>query len=307
MQEVNYQNTNFDSSSLAICQEPKISQKNHLVHGYLGGLTGLLVEGALHPMDTVRTRIKANVRETVALMTQIKSMHRLEGPSSYYRGFSCTLPGSFVTHGSYFFMYENLKQVFGNSKMLSRDATPFAAAFLSGFCSNAISLPFLAIRTRMQLKPGQYDYKHFIDGFRKVLRREGFRKLYLSAPVFFIQNAMETGLTFGFYELFRKGLKPLFPSKSEFNLPLTIVSSMAAASITAFIINPLDVLVTRMQIVRHKPVNIYSMVRKIYRCEGYGGFMKGVFGTMTQNSMAALLLFPTYELLKSVYKVDLGQ
>jgi hypothetical protein len=306
MQEANYQHTNLAASSLALRQEQQSSPKSNILNGYLGGMAGLLVEGALHPMDTVRTRIKANVRESVAIMTQIKTMHRHEGPLSYYRGFSCTLPGSFVTHGSYFFMYENLKQLFAQTKVLPRDATPFAAAFMSGFCSNMISLPFMAIRSRMQLKPGQYDYKHVIDGFRKVLKTEGFKKLYLSGPVFFTQNAMEAGLTFGFYELFHRGLKPLFPSKSEFNLPLTVVSSMAAASMTAFMINPLDVMVTRMQVMRHKPNNVYALVKSIYRYEGYRGFMKGVLGTMTQNSMAALILFPTYELLKSVYQVDLG-
>jgi hypothetical protein len=303
------QHDDQSASSLHLHEEQQIAHPTHLIHAGIGGTAGLLMESLLHPIDTVRTRIKANAKEAISLFTQIKTMHRTEGPKSYFRGFTCTLPGSFVGNATYFFVYEKLKNIFSSNHILSTDTAPFLAAFLGGLASNALFLPFEVVRTRMQLKPGHYDYRHFWDGARKVLKHEGFRKLYLGASVFFTLTALETSLTFGFYEIFKKTLEPFFPSHLEFNLPLCVTCSVSAAAMAGFIVNPLEVLVTRVQTSNTKvqgAITVPAMVRKIYQNEGLGGFMKGVSGTVSYYAMGALLLFPTYEILKGVSHVDLS-
>jgi len=281
-----------------------------LLQASLGGLAGLVMEGFLHPIDTVRTRIKANVQETVPLISQTKTMYRTEGPKSYFKGFSCTFIGAFSANTFYFYIYEKLKHVFNRKKVFAEDFRPFAAAFVGGIFCNFVSLPFDVVRTRMQLKPGSYDYKHFFDGASKVLKNEGFCKLYLGGPAFFALNALEISLTFGFYELFYKTFEPFFPTTMDVNLPLSIVCSVTSAGLAGFIVNPLDVLVTRIQSVDTKiqgSCGVVKMAKKIYKNEGFGGFMKGVSGTVSYYAMGALLLFPTYEILKSVFDVDLNK
>jgi len=281
-----------------------------LFQASLGGLAGLVMEGFLHPIDTVRTRIKANIHETVPLLSQIKTMYRFEGTRSYFNGFSCTLIGAFSANTFYFYIYEKLKHVFNRRKVFGEDFRPFAAAFVGGILCNFVSLPFDVVRTRMQLKPGTYDYKHFFDGASKVLKKEGFRKLYLGGPAFFALNALEISLTFGFYELFYKTFEPFFPTNMEVNLPLSIVCSVTSAGLAGFIVNPLDVLVTRIQSVdtnKQGSCSVIKMARKIYKHEGFGGFMKGVSGTVSYYAMGALLLFPTYEILKNAFNVDLNK
>jgi len=281
-----------------------------LLHAGLGGLAGLFMEGALHPVDTVRTRIKANTKETVSFMTQLVKMNRVEGPFSYFKGFSCTLGGAFIVNSAYFYMYESLKHKFGQGTHFAKDTAPFAAAFVGAFLSNFISLPFDVVRTRMQLKPGTYEYRHFLDGAYKILKHEGFCKLYLGGPAFFTLTALETSLTFGFYELFYKTLNKYFPSKHDVNLPLSVFCSVSAAGLAGFLVNPLDVLVTRMQSVNtstHGQSTLIQTCQNIYKHEGFGGFMKGVSGTVSYYAMGALLLFPTYEVLRSVFHVDLSE
>lgn len=298
----------FSNTSFAFSHEQERSSSSHLLYGYLGGMAGLLMDSLLHPMDTVRTRIKTNVRESVALITQIRRMYRNEGAFSYVRGYTCTLAGSFFANGSYFYMYEKLKKTFERSGTLSNTTGPFVAAFMGGLFSNSIYLPFIMIRTRMQLNSIHYDYSHFFDGLMKVLKNEGFKKLYLGGPAFFTQSALETSLTFGFYEMFSRAFEPLFPSTTELNLPLSIVSSASAASLTAVITNPLDVVVARMQTMHttwQGACSFPGMVKRIYVNEGLGGFMKGVTGTIPHYAMAALVLFPTYEMLKDGFKADL--
>jgi len=306
MQDHQYQAFNLAGTSLAIpVQQP--SQPSHAIHGYLGGLAGLLMDTVLHPIDTVRTRIKTNTQESVALLSQIKHMYRHEGLSSYLRGLTCTLGGSFVANGAYFFAYEKLKNVFIQRETFNEGVAPFVAAFTGGVIANILYLPFIVVRTRMQTASGFYDYRNAFDGLKKVIKYEGFRSLYLGGPIFLTQTALDLSLTFGFYEFFHKTLKAVFQSESDSSLPITMASSVMAASLSAVIANPLDVLVARMQTMHtsaHGKCTIPAMVKRIYAKEGLAGFMKGVTGTMSHYSMAALILFPTYQKLKDLYDVD---
>jgi len=311
MREKNISAENLSNPSISFAKENSTSiSQDCIVPGILGGFAGLFMEGFLHPIDTIRTRMKANTKRIVSFLAQIKTMHKYEGHTSYFRGFSCTLAGAFISNGSYFYIYEKLKQIACEHKTFSKDTAPFVAAFIGGFISNILYLPFDVVRTRMQLKPGHYDYRHFFDGAQKMLKYEGFRKLYLGGSAFLTLNALETSLTFGFYELFYRALEPLFPTSLEVNLPLSIVSSVSAASVAGFLINPLDVLVTRMQSVNtktHGTISNIDMIKKIYTNEGVLGFFKGVTGTVSYYALGALILFPTYELLKNIFNIDLSR
>lgn len=306
MQNNQFQAFNLAGSSLAIPVEQP-SQTSHAMHGYLGGLAGLLMDTVLHPIDTIRTRIKTNTQASVALFSQMKHMYRHEGFSSYLRGGTCTLGGSFVANGAYFFAYEKLKNMFIQRETFNEGVAPFVAAFTGGVIANVLYLPFIVVRTRMQTASGFYDYRNALDGLKKVIKYEGFRSLYLGGPVFLTQTALDLSLTFGFYEIFHKTLKNFFQNESESSLPITMASSIMAASLSAVIVNPLDVLVARMQTMHtsaHGKCTIPAMLKRIYANEGMAGFMKGVTGTMSHYSMAALILFPTYEALKNIYNVD---
>jgi len=202
-------------------------------------------------------------------------------------------------------MYEKFNNYFEKSERLPKNVGPFLAAFLGALSSNSIYFPFIVIRTRMQLNSVHYNYKNFFDGARQVLKKDGFRKLYSGGSAFFPQAALEAGLTFGFYELFSKAFEPLFPSKNEVNLPLSIASSASAASVTAIFLNPLDVVVARMQTMHScpdGPCSAPEMIKRVYRKEGLRGFFKGVTGSIPHYAMSAAILFPTYEFLTDACK-----
>jgi len=284
-------------------QKKHHSQTSYLSHACLGGAAGLFMETTLHPMEAIRTKIKTNRKESVRFLTQMKVMYKRGGVASYYRGLSCTLSGAYFAYGTYFYTYERLKDDLEKYKHLSENFVPFAAAFAAGLASNAIYLPFIMVRTRMMMGKGHYDYKNFLDGAQKVARYEGFKQLYHGGPVLLTQAALETSLIFGLYEMFHSRLKPYFGKGLENQWLLSAISSFGAASLTAVIINPLDVLVSRLQTSDQTEGSIktFKMVKKIYRSEGFGGFMKGVSGATVQSSIAAFMLLPTYEMMRSFW------
>jgi hypothetical protein len=262
------------------------------------------MEGSLYPLDTIRTRMKVNSSASVALLSQVKAMYMHEGFRSYFKGFSCILMGSFMCNGFYFYTYEKLKSLFKTKQVLGESAAPFVAAFFGGFACDLLYLPFDVVRARMQLEAGAYDYKNVFDGLNKMLKKEGVTSLRRCGPVYFALSAVQTSLTFGFYEFFQKSLKPYFGNSQEVNLPLAVVSSVGAASISACLANPLDVLLTRKQTLSPN-IGTMELVKNIIKTEGPKGFMKGVSGTICYYALSSAILFPTYEVLKTVFNIDL--
>jgi len=288
------------------------SKKNFLLTASLGGLADLFIASSLHPVDTVKTRLKANSEVYMPFLKQVRIMYKTEGPFSYFRGLTCSIYGSFIAGASYFYIYEKLKYTLNKQKILSQDAAPFVAAFVGSFLSDLLYLPFDVIRTRMQIQPGTYDYKNILDGFQKVLKSEGPSALYLGGPVFFALSAITSSLFFGFYEILNKTLKPSFPTENnkEVNVQLSVCSSALAASFSAFLANPLDVLITRMQSVDtsvQARYTILGLMKQIYQNEGPIGFMKGVTGTMLYYTVFSVVMLPTYEILKAMFNVDLSE
>jgi hypothetical protein len=274
----------------------------------LGGLSGLLMEGSLHPLDTIRTRMKTNTATYSPLVAQVKNMYRSEGLRSYFKGFSCTFVSSFVCNGFYFFTYENLKSLLKTQSYMPEKVSPFIAGFFAGFTCDFLYMPFDLVRARMQMSNNMYDYKNVFDGLGKMWRREGLRSLRNCGSVYFALSGVQAGFTFGFYEIFNNMLKPAFKAteRDGVNLPLTIVSSVTAASVASCLANPLDVMVTRKQ-TSNRFVKTTELIRDIYRAEGCRGFMKGVSGTVSYFALASAILFPTYEVLKSGFNVDFSE
>jgi hypothetical protein len=249
--------------------------------------------------------MKTNTSAAMPIIAQVKNMYRYEGLKSYFKGFSCTFVSSFVCNGFYFFTYENLKTALRSSNICSEKVSPFIAGFAAGFSCDFLYMPFDLVRARMQLSGGQYDYKNVFDGLGKVWKREGLKSLRNCGSVYFALSGAQAGFTFGFYELFNKILKPVFSGteRGGVNIPLTVASSVSAASLASCLANPLDVMVTRKQTM-NKFIKTSDLIRDIYRAEGFRGFMKGVSGTVSYFALASAILFPTYEVLKAGFNVD---
>jgi Mitochondrial carrier protein len=283
--------------------------REHYKYALMGAIAGTFMESTVHPIDTVRTRIKSNLKEHVSFFDQTKQMYKTEGPICYFRGLSSTLVGASMSQGIYFYIYEKLKYEFNKQKWLPSDVAPFIAGFVGGVVGDLIEIPTDLIRTRMQLEPGHYDYKNVFDATLKIYKNEGFFNLYRGGSLYVALDALDTGLIFGFYEMNKKLFRKFWGIPDNSNpLSLTLVSSSLAAVFTSLITNPLDVVVTRVQMINTantKPPSLSKLLKRINKHEGIEGFFKGVGGRMGHYAISAILLIPTYEILKDKFGVDL--
>ena len=282
----------------------------------LGGMSGMLMEVILHPLDTVRTRTKANVERFISTTKMVRHMYKTQGLKSYFQGFSCTSAGSLIANSVYFYLYESSKHSFKEHQYLPKEARPFISAFFAGLITDIIYIPFDVVRTRMQIDKTLYGYKHVFHGMAKMVSKEGLGSLYLGGPTLVALDIINTSLTFGFYEMFFERLKAIeksrHPSQSSFvgEIEMSVISSIVSAGTAALLTTPLDVMVTRLQMqntANEEKLNFTRCLNSIYNREGLSGFMKGCSGRVLYYSLAALILFPTYEVLKKTFDIDLSK
>jgi hypothetical protein len=112
------------------------------------------METIVHPIDTIRTRIKSNTSEYVSFVSQAKKMYNTEGLGTFYRGYTCTLFCATFARGLYFWVYEKLKIQFQQSEYLHFHVGPFIAGFIGGLVGDIVEAPCDLVRTRMQLAGG---------------------------------------------------------------------------------------------------------------------------------------------------------
>eukprot|EP00761_Pharyngomonas_kirbyi_P009683 gb/GECH01009701.1/.p1 GENE.gb/GECH01009701.1/~~gb/GECH01009701.1/.p1 ORF type:complete len:190 (+),score=21.38 gb/GECH01009701.1/:1-570(+) len=85
-----------------------------LSHLSCGALSGLLSDGLVHPLDTIRTRLQIErshlQQEYKSSVDVFRKMLKLEGPRSLYKGFTAVAIGTIPGHAFYFMGYEASKK-----------------------------------------------------------------------------------------------------------------------------------------------------------------------------------------------------
>ena len=75
----------------------------------------------------------------------------------------------------------------------------FSASLVSGFLSSFVSLPFDNAKTKIQkmkkLPDGTYPYKNIFDAMGKTIKNEGFTKLWVGFPTFYVRISPHVCIT----------------------------------------------------------------------------------------------------------------
>lgn len=149
---------------------------NPFITSAAGALSGLLVDGIVHPLDTVRARIQtgallitktkatsispsvlcSNNRTPTVLhcrntLHAIISIIKLEGPRSLFNGFSSVALLSAPAHAIYFTIYEKTKALDLGSPFDSTAITNLSAGFAAEAAGALLWTPMDVIKQRMQI------------------------------------------------------------------------------------------------------------------------------------------------------------
>lgn len=187
--------------------------------------TGNLLAGAvartfagmtLMPLTVIKVRYESNLYSYSSIASAGRDIFRTEGLRGFFSGFGATAMRDAPYAGLYVLFYEQSKKRLSSltggsefkeparSKMtpamgVSTAATiNFGSGVIAGAACSAISNPFDAVKTRIQLQPGVY--RNTFHAARMMVTQEGLRSLADGLALRMSRKAMSSALAWTVYE-----------------------------------------------------------------------------------------------------------
>nr|XP_027077457.1 S-adenosylmethionine carrier 1, chloroplastic/mitochondrial-like [Coffea arabica] len=232
-----------------------------LVDGVIaGGTAGVVVETALYPIDTIKTRLQA---------AQGGGKINLRG---LYSGLTGNLAGVLPASAVFVGVYEPTKQ-----KLLKLFPEKFSAVAhltagaIGGIAASLIRVPTEVVKQRMQTR----QFASPPDAVRLIISKEGFRGLYAGYKSFLLRDLPFDAIQFCIYEQLRIGYK--MAAKRDLNDPENAAIGAFAGALTGAITTPLDVIKTRLMVQgsTNQYRGVFDCVQAIVREEGPPALLKG--------------------------------
>lgn len=233
-----------------------------LIDGVIaGGTAGVVVETALYPIDTIKTRLQAARGGGQIVLKGL------------YSGLAGNLAGVLPASAAFLGVYEPTKQKL--LRLFPENLSAVAhltAGAVGGIAASLIRVPTEVVKQRMQT--GQFVSAP--DAVRVIVSKEGFKGLYAGYRSFLLRDLPFDAIQFCLYEQLRLGYK--LAAKRELNDPENAVIGAFAGALTGAITTPLDVIKTRLMIQgsANQYKGIVDCVQTIVREEGPPALLKGI-------------------------------
>lgn len=250
-----------------------------------GGAAGVVVETALYPIDTIKTRLQAAQGGS-----KIQWKRLYAGLGGNIVG---VLPASAIFVGVYEPAKRKLLEIFPEN--LSAIAHLTAGAIGGAACS-LIRVPTEVVKQRMQMS----EFKTAPDAVRLIVAKEGIKGLYAGYGSFLLRDLPFDAIQFCIYEQLRIGYR--LAAKRDLKDTENAIIGAIAGSITGALTTPLDVMKTRLMI--QGQANQYrgfiDCAQTIMREEGAGAFLKGIEPRVLWIGIGGSIFFGVLEKTKSI-------
>jgi solute carrier family 25 protein 38 len=179
------------------------------------------------PITIIKVRFESTLYHYTSIAQAVRDIYSKERITGFFRGSGATIARDAPYAGLYVGLYEWWKVTLSkiassdnSNKMvllsLNRDANANAhthtqplsvsksamvnssAALLSASLATTLTAPFDTIKTRMQLKPG--EFRTFVASAVAVVKHEGWRNLFDGLGLRLARKAMSAGIAWGIYE-----------------------------------------------------------------------------------------------------------
>lgn len=227
-----------------------------------GGTAGVVVETALYPIDTIKTRLQA---------AHGGGKINLKG---LYSGLAGNLAGVLPASALFVGVYEPTKQKL--LKIFPENLSAIAhltAGAIGGIAASLIRVPTEVVKQRMQTR----QFTSAPDAVRLIIAKEGFKGLYAGYGSFLLRDLPFDAIQFCIYEQLRLGYKKA-QARRDLTDPENAIIGAFAGALTGAITTPLDVIKTRLMVQgsANQYKGIFDCVQTIIREEGPPALLKGI-------------------------------
>ena len=167
----------------------------------------------LMPLTVIKVRFESNMYSYSSIASAAADIRRHDGFRGFFAGFGATAIRDAPYAGTYVLLYELLKSWLGSlahekSSTSHGEATlmgastasfvNFTSGITAGAACSAMSNPFDAVKTRIQLQPQRYH--NIWHAASKMVRKEGFRSLWDGLALRMSRKALSSALAWTVYE-----------------------------------------------------------------------------------------------------------
>ncbi len=187
---------------------PKLSNTANLLSGAAARTFAGFV---LMPLTVIKVRFESNLYSYPSLFSAVRDIGRREGFRGFFSGFGATAIRDAPYAGLYVLFYEMLKSHLGvlaetdsdpNTKTVMgttlASSINFGSAILAGAACSAVSNPFDAVKTRIQLQPQRY--RNMWQAWYRMITEDGFRSLWSGLGLRMGRKALSSALAWTLYE-----------------------------------------------------------------------------------------------------------
>ncbi|KAJ9177707.1 hypothetical protein P3X46_012896 [Hevea brasiliensis] len=262
MQNSSHMETRKPFASMRVQEEKQFDFLRALFEGVIaGGTAGVVVETALYPIDTIKTRLQAAHGGGKIILKGL------------YSGLAGNLAGVLPASALFVGVYEPTKQKL--LRMFPENLSAVAhltAGAIGGVAASLIRVPTEVVKQRMQT--GQFASAP--DAVRLIVSKEGFKGLYAGYGSFLLRDLPFDAIQFCIYEQLRLGYK--VAARRELNDPENAIIGAFAGALTGAITTPLDVIKTRLMVQgsANQYNGIFDCVQTLVREEGPTALLKGI-------------------------------
>lgn len=185
---------------------PKLSNLANLTTGAIARTSAGFI---LMPITVIKVRYESNLYAYKSIAGAGKDILKTEGLRGFFSGFGATAIRDAPYAGLYVLFYEQLKKrlsllsqkvpVAGETMKGSTSASiNFGSGVLAAGLATAITNPFDAIKTRIQLRPKEYP--NMLYAAKKMIRVDGVKSLFDGLALRMSRKALSSALAWTLYE-----------------------------------------------------------------------------------------------------------
>ncbi|KAM4059318.1 mitochondrial carrier protein [Hirsutella rhossiliensis] len=181
-----------------------------------GAMARTIAGFCLMPLTVIKVRFESSLYSYPSMIAAAREIQRADGLRGFFSGFGATAIRDAPSAGMYVVIYESFKKrinswVFtsyldtGHATISGPVASSinFSSAIVAGAACSAISNPFDAIKTRIQLQPHQF--RNIWQAASVMVAQDGFRSLWNGLALRMSRKALSSALAWTVYEeLIRK-------------------------------------------------------------------------------------------------------
>ncbi|KAL8736216.1 MAG: hypothetical protein Q9166_000371 [cf. Caloplaca sp. 2 TL-2023] len=188
---------------------PQLSNLANLTTGAIARASAGLI---MMPITVIKVRYESNLYSYQSILGAGSAIFKHEGIKGFFAGFGATAIRDAPYAGLYVLFYEQSKQHLSQLRdatsagdMLLKDmksssalSINFVSGVLAAGLATAITNPFDAVKTRLQLMPGKYA--NMVQASRQMVKEEGFRSLFDGLGLRAGRKAISSALAWTVYE-----------------------------------------------------------------------------------------------------------